>query len=74
MSNLFKRKLNTSLGGPWMEAQVQGVFLGALSIMRKSERNARLGWKVRGHAGVLPVGSAGSSGLPAPRCYWEHPR
>lgn len=43
MSNLFKRKLNASLVRPWMEAQVQGVFLGAFSIMRKSERNARLG-------------------------------
>lgn len=39
--------------------------------MRKSERNARLRYKGSGHAVILPVGSVGSLGWPAPHCCWE---
>lgn len=57
-----------------MEAWVQGMFLGALSIMGKSERSARSGQKGSGHAGDLLVGSAESSGLPAPPRQLEQPQ
>lgn len=40
MSDIFKRKFNWSLVGPWMDTQ---VLPGALSIIRKSETKARLG-------------------------------